>query len=330
MSMVIPENATKPLVSVIIVSWNAKKYVRECLETLFRTSAGSNLEVILVDNASSDGTPDLVAAEFPAVKLIRGRENLGFARGNNIGIRQSTGEYVCLVNSDIKFLRNCFDPMIEFLRQHPDVGIIGPKMLAADLRTGRSTMRFPTVWNMLGRALGLDVLFRNSRFLASYLMTDFDHNSTRDVDILNGWFWMVPRRALDEIGLLDERFFMYGEDMDWCCRFHHAGKRVVFFAGTEAVHYGGSSSSAAPVRFSIEQRRADWQFFKKHYRVLDLIALRTMMILHHGLRAAGYGFLSMFKHDKKSHALLRFQSEMKCLIWFLRPSPAEEKFALQQ
>lgn len=313
------ETGNKERVSIIIVSWNGKKYVRECLDTMLSICRETNLEVILVDNASTDGTPEMVEVEFPAVKLIRAGGNLGFSKANNIGIRESTGEYVCLVNSDVRFTENCFEPLSRFLKKHSDVGIVGPKMMTSEGAASRSTMRFPTVSNIFGRALSLDRVFKKSKMFRSYMMTDFDHGSTRDVEILNGWFWMVPRTALDKVGLLDERFFIYAEDMDWCYRFHKAGKRVVFFAETEAVHYGGSSSAAAPIRFSLEKQRADWQFYRKHYSLIRRMGLALALIVHHSLRASAYGFLTLWRRPGQSEVVLKFHREVSSLAWTLGP-----------
>lgn len=240
-----------PAISVIIVTWNAKKYVRECLHSLRSQSAKLGAEVIVVDNASSDGTPDVVREEFPEVKLIETGANLGFAKGNNVGIRHSRGKYLALVNSDVNVPDGCLARMLEYMQSEPKIGIIGPRMQCPpDGAIGRSYMRFPGVWNWFCRALALDSLFRGSALFGGFMMTDFDNTRTADVDVLNGWFWMARREAVDQVGLLDERFFMYGEDIDWCKRFHQCGWRVVYFAGAEALHYGGASSSAAPVRFT--------------------------------------------------------------------------------
>jgi GT2 family glycosyltransferase len=312
--------SSSPLVSVIIVSWNARKYVHECLESLLQTCSDSNLEIILVDNASADGTPEMVEECFPTVKLIREDRNLGFSKANNIGIRQSTGEYVCLVNSDVRFTNNCIKPMLAFLREHPDVGIMGPKMLTASQQTTRSTMRFPTVWNMFCRSVGLDVLFRQSSIPHSQMMSDFDHETTRDVEILNGWFWMLPRAAVDQVGLLDERFFIYGEDMDWCYRFYKAKKRVVFFADAEAIHHGGASSAAAPLRFEVECLRADGQFYEKHYGLLRRAGLRSIRVVHHMIRATGFGLVSVVWRSGPGEIKQRFQREAAVLEWLLRGS----------
>ncbi len=189
---------------------------------------------------------------FPGYKLIRNTENLGFAKANNIGMAQCSGDFVCLVNSDVKFIDDCISPMLAYLSENPDVAMLGPKMLAASGDVGRSTMRFPTVWNVFCRAVGLDVVFKHSRLFGGHLMRDFDHDTTVPVEVLNGWFVLVRRSALDHVGLLDPQFFMYGEDMDWCYRFHEAGEKVVFFAGAGAIHYGGGSSSNAPLRFYLE------------------------------------------------------------------------------
>jgi GT2 family glycosyltransferase len=236
-------------VSVVIVVWNAKNYVLECLASLREHCAGVCSEVIVVDNASTDGTPEMVAELYPEFRLIRNSENLGFAKANNIGIAQSSGDYICLVNSDVKFLDDCISPMIEYLSQNPMVGMVGPKMLATDGRVWRSTMRFPTIWNHFSRALGLDIAFRGSRRFGGLLMSDFDHRTTAPVEVLNGWFVAVRRTAMERVGLLDPQFFMYGEDVDWCYRFHQAGEGVVFFAEAGAIHYGGASSAHAPLRF---------------------------------------------------------------------------------
>jgi len=246
----------RPLVSVIIVVWNAQKCVMECLETLEQYLDSVRTEIIVVDNASTDGTPGLIAQQFPNVKLIRNPGNLGFARANNIGIQHSTGDFLAFVNSDVVFLENSLAPMLEFMAKHPDVGMLGPQMLDPQRLIARSTMRFPTVWNTLSRALALDSLFKSSNFFEGHLMLDFNHSVTTDVDVLAGWFWLVRRTALDKVGPLDEEFFMYGEDIDWCYRFHKAGERVVFFAETKAIHIGGASSSVAPVRFSVDKQRA--------------------------------------------------------------------------
>jgi len=315
-----PSTSAKPLISVVIVVWNAKEYIATCLRSLEEVCTDSRLETIVVDNASSDGAPDLIAREFPWVKLIRNPDNYGFAKANNMGIRESVGDYICLVNSDVKFTSNCFEPMLRYMQDHADIGLLGPISKTGDGIAARSTMRLPTIWNSFIRALGLDVAFGRLQILRSQLMTDFDHTTTRDVEVLNGWFWMLPRKALERVGLLDERFFIYGEDVDWCLRFHEAGMRIVFFAGAEAIHYGGASSAAAPKRFSIEMLRATWQYFCKHHTLMQRVGLFITGVLNVGIRAAGYGLGSIFTRDRKAERVQKFQRSTACLIWLLQNS----------
>jgi GT2 family glycosyltransferase len=300
-------------VSTVIVVWNAMKYVVECLESFDHCCRDSCSEVIVVDNASSDGTPELVAERFPWVKLVRNEENLGFAKANNIGIALASGEYLCLVNSDVKFVQDCFTPMAAYMDAHPDVAMLGPRMLDAEGKVGRSTMRFPTLWNSFCRALGLDSVFKRSRMFAGQLMSDFSHSETVDAEVLNGWFWMVRRSALAQVGVLDERFFMYGEDIDWCYRFHRAGHRIVFFAGAEAIHYGGASSASAPVRFYVEMQRANRQYWRKHHGRLAQFAYLFLLGLQHSIRIAGYSLGFLLWPSRRGESLAKIRRSRACL-----------------
>jgi GT2 family glycosyltransferase len=307
-------------VSVVIVVWNAKKYVLECLESLREYCRDVCDEVIIVDNASTDGTPELVSEMFPEFKLIRNSENLGFAKANNIGMAQSSGDYVCLVNSDVKFTGDCFTPMLRFLAENPEVGMVGPKMLAPDgEEVRRSTMRFPTVWNQFCRAFGLDIAFKNSRLFGGLLMSDFDHKTTTPVEVLNGWFVIVRRTALDRVGLLDPQFFMYGEDIDWCYRFHQAGEKVVFVADAEAIHYCGASSSNAPLRFYLEISCANWQYWKKHHGRLSQMAFLASSGAYHLVRLLGSAVSYPFLPSRRSENLANVRRSLVCLQWVSQP-----------
>ena len=225
-----------PLVSVVIVAWNAKTYVDECLSSLY-SDRQVPFEVIVVDNASSDGTPELVSANYPDARLVRNSENLGFAKANNIGIELSRGKYLFLINSDVNVPPGCLSRLVSYMEEHPDIGLLGPQMRGADGSVRRSCMRLPTVWNAFCRTLAIDMLLKNTPGLRSQLMLDFHHDRIAEVEVLNGWFWVVRRDALDQVGPLDPRFFIYAEDLDWCQRFKKAGWRLVFYPEAHAVHY---------------------------------------------------------------------------------------------
>ena len=303
--------------SVVIVTWNAKQYTEECLHSLENQKTSVSPEIIVVDNASSDGTDQLVREQFPQVELIQTGQNLGFAKGNNIGVRKSTGDYIFLINSDVNVPPGCLKQMAEFMEQHPDIGVLGPQMLGPKGEVRRSAMRFPTLWNSFCRALALDSVFKGSKLFGGYLMRDFQHDRQADVEVLNGWFWMVRRTALAQAGLLDESFFMYGEDMDWCRRFHQAGWRVVFYPEAKAVHYGGASSANAPVRFYIEKQRANLHYFAKNHGWAAAVLYWAILLLQESLRVPAYALRYVLFKSHRIDSGFKLRRSIAGLGWLV-------------
>ncbi|HRT58989.1 MAG TPA: glycosyltransferase family 2 protein [Candidatus Paceibacterota bacterium] len=304
-------------VSVVIVSWNAKAFLARCLASLTERACAYPMEVIVVDNASQDGSPEMVERDFPQVRLIRTGSNLGFARGNNRGIRESRGKYLCLINSDVEVRPDCITRLVDYCEAHPDVGMVGPRILGGDGKLQRSCRGFPTVWNMLCRALALDAMFPRSSWFGGYLLPYWNHDSEREVDILSGCFWMVRRAALETVGLLDESFFMYGEDMDWCKRFWAGGWRLVFVPDAVAVHYGGASSASAPVRFFIEKQRADLQYWRKHHSWAARQCYFAVACVHHALRVLGYTLAWAASRGRATEWRFKMIRGFQCLSWML-------------
>ncbi len=207
----------------------------------------------------------MTAAEFPEVQVIQTGANLGFAKANNIGIGQSHGRYLCLVNSDVEVEKNCIHKLVAFLDANKDIGIAGPKIYGRDGQVQSSCFRSPNLRNTICQTLALYRVFPKNSLFSGWEMKDWTFDSTRDVDVLSGCFWIVRREALEQVGSLDENFFMYGEDLDWCKRFHLAGWRAVFYSEAQSIHYGGGSSAGAPVRFFIEMQKANRRYWRKHY-----------------------------------------------------------------
>ena len=305
------------IVSVVIVSWNAKAYLMQCLSSLEENACNYSTEILVIDNASTDGSPEFVAENFPYIRLIRNPVNLGFSKANNIGIKNSRGKYVCLINSDVRILKDCIKNLVAFMETHPDIGLAGPRMLDANEKAGRSCRGFPTVWNMFCHAIGLDRIFPGIPFISNYTLPYWHHNTTRQVDILGGWFWIARRAALDEVGLLDENFFFYAEDMDWCKRFQLKGLGVMFLATAESIHYGGGSSKNAPVKYYIQQQRADYQYWRKHHSRFEIFAYYCICLLHHFVRFIGHGILLPFS-ELYEQRLSKAQRSGYCLLWLLR------------
>jgi GT2 family glycosyltransferase len=309
------ENSSQIIVSVVIVSWNARDYLKQCLASLTPGVCRFPMEIIVVDNASSDGSPELVESCFPHVRLIRHSTNAGFARGNNLGIQISSGRYLCLINSDVKVLPDCISRLVDYCEQHPEVGMVGPRIIGGDGKLQRSCRGFPTLWNMLCRALALDAIFPRYKLFSGYSLAYWPQDNTRAVDILSGCFWLIRRAALRQVGLLDESFFMYGEDMDWSKRFWLGGSSLAFVSSAEAIHYGGASASNSPVRFYIEKQRADLQYWRKHHSQIAAVCFFLISCLHLLLRVIGYSLALLF-HSRARHTYqYKVKRSVACLKW---------------
>lgn len=271
--------------SIVIASWNTKALLLECLQSLIRATQCKRMEIIVVDNASADGSPEAVQAHFPEVRLIRNPANLGFAKANNIGIARSRGKYVCLVNSDIAVLPGCLDRMLEYMEAHPAVGMLGPRVLNPDLTLQSTCRRFPNLWNNFVEAIAVDKLFPRSRVWGGQFIAAVPRDHACRVDVLAGCFWMIRREALSGVGLLDEQFYIYGEDLDWCKRFWETGWEIVYFPFAEAIHYGSACFSQAPVALYIQMLRAKMQYWQKHHSRASQAGIWLIMILFQCFRS---------------------------------------------
>lgn len=253
-------------VRVCIVSWNAKDDLRACLRSLETACKNpAYIEAVVVDNASSDGSADMVAAEFPNVTLVRLNENTGFSGGNNVALEGLTAPYAFLLNSDAVVHPGELDTLLDFADATPDAGLIGPKVLNPDGSIQYSCRRWPTFAAGLYRNVWLGKLLPGNKPASDYLMQDFDHASVLDVDWLSGCALMIRRDCLQRIGPLDAAtFFMYCEDMDWSLRAHNDGWRVLFYPGCTVTHKIGASSDSAAERMIWEHSKSMWRFYKKH------------------------------------------------------------------
>ncbi len=305
-----------PDISFVIVSWNARQHLLNCLNSLSNPS-GCTQEIIVVDNGSTDGSIELVETQFPEVKLIKNKENLGFARANNIGIRASKGRYVCLINSDAIVLNNCIGGLMKFMDENSSVGMAGPKILNPNKTIQYSCRHFPSVWNNLCQAVGLNYIFPKSAFFSDWFMSYWSHDSIRSVDVLSGCFWMVRKEALVDIGLLDERFFIYGEDIDWCKRFHKAGWDVVFYPGAEAIHFGGASSGNAPIRFYLEMQKSDLHYWRKHHGKLGETSYLIIILIRQVLRVIFGVVKYIIKPSQKQTISFKLKRSLACIRWVL-------------
>jgi GT2 family glycosyltransferase len=304
-------------VSIIIVNWNTKDLLLNCIESLYRETKNVTMEIIVVDNGSSDGSTEAVETSYPQVTVIGNNENLGFARANNVGISNSKGRYVCLVNSDIKALDAVVDQLCAYMDQHSEIGAIGPKTVNDDMSIRVNTRKFPTLWNTFCETFFLVDLFPKNKLFRGRTMTWFSHMDTRNVDVLSGCFLMVRREVVDKVGVLDDRFFIYGEDTDWCKRMNLNNWDVVFFADTKAIHYAGASSSVAPIRFLIELTKADLQYWKKHHNIIKYSLYQILMLIHFLIRAIGWLLKYIIKSSGREVSRAKYKSYIARMNWLL-------------
>lgn len=254
-----------PQLSVVIVNYNSVAYTRRCLASLAAGAAGLRWEAIIVDNASPRRGVEGLAGEFASVRVIVRRTNGGFAVGANTGIRAARAATILLLNPDTVVRPGAVTTMARYLDQHPDVGVLGPRIENPDGTLQLSCRRFPTLSAALfNRYSLLTRLLPRNRFSASYLMSDWDHTSARAVDWLSGSAMLLPRAALAHVGLFDEGFFFTAEDVDLCRRMWDAGWRVVYLPEATVVHQIGGSSATLPNRVVIERHRGMWRYYRKH------------------------------------------------------------------
>lgn len=247
--------------SIIVVNWNTRDLLRNCVQSIYRTLDALEFEVLVVDNASSDGSADMIADEFPTVRLIRNTENAGFARANNQAIRTSRGWCALLLNSDAVLLEETATCMVDVLRQHPRVGIVGAQLLNPDRTFQGSYADFPSLTGELLLATKLADRVRHAGY-PNYPPEQSQNDRT--VDWVSGACLLARRDAIDDVGLLDEEYFMYTEETDWCYRMRRAGWLVFYCAAAQVLHWGSQSSARVPERRRSLVYRSKWLFMRKH------------------------------------------------------------------
>ncbi len=253
--------------SIVIVSYNTCKILQDCLRSVFAEGSPLKLEVFVVDNASLDESVAMVQRDFPQVKLIANRVNVGFAKANNQALRQVGGDFVLLLNSDTVVKQGVFGSCIRYLGLNPGIGALTCKVLLQDGTLDLACRRsFPTPWVAFWKITGFSRLFPKSRFFARYNLTYLDENKTYDVDAIVGAFMFLPREVLLEVGMLDEQFFMYGEDLDWCYRIRQAGFKIVYHPDVSIIHYKGASSNRRQPPLMVKEfHHAMTLFYDKYF-----------------------------------------------------------------
>lgn len=293
------EGAVSPLeVSIIIVSYNTREVTLACLDSIVKYTTSCTFEIILIDNGSSDGTLDAVRARFPSVRIVANTKNIGFAAANNQGIALATGQYILLLNPDTEVDEYSISNTLHYARQRPEAGVIGVRCIGVDGEQQSTLFRTKRLAEVCINAFIPNRMMRRSRILgrSRYVGANLDHE--QDVEIVAGCFMFVNRVALSQIGGMDEQFFMYGEEAEWCHRFRSRGWKVRYFPGARILHYGGVSTDRSPAQMNIAMAKSNLLLIQKTQGRMSAYLANLFMLLRDGPRAAAWLFMKPFARNR--------------------------------
>ncbi|NLE43915.1 MAG: glycosyltransferase family 2 protein [Chloroflexi bacterium] len=285
--------------SVVIVSWNVCELLRRCLQSVL--AAPIRLEVIVVDNASSDGTTAMVATEYPEIQLVVNSRNVGFPAANNQGIALASGRTVLLLNPDTEIVGDALATLVAYADAHADVGLVGPQLLNPDGSVQPSRRRFPTLATAFFESTWLQQWAPRS-VVRDYYVLDRSDDVTQDVDWVFGAAMLVKREVLDQVGVLDEGYFMYSEELDWCRRIRTAGWRVVYLPAARVVHHGGKSSEQVVAERHIHFQTSKVRYFRIYHGAIASEAIRLFLLASYVVQVALEGMKWLVGHKRPLRA----------------------------
>ena len=284
-------------VSIIIVNWNTAKLLHDCIQSIYDNTTKLLYEVIVVDNASTDGSVEMIKKLFPCVRLIENEKNLGYAAGVNRGIIQATARYCLILNSDILFCENDLHKIVKFADDNPDAGMFGCKVYQDHHRLQLTCFRFPSLINLMFDSFFLNRLFPKSRLFNREFMPEWKRDTVKSVDVISGMFMLVRSRAITQVGLMDEDYFLLCEETDWCWRFEKADWKRVFYPYAKVIHLdgGGKSREKANLKMMVQFRKSMLIYFRKHKSLPEYLIARLLLAVQAGIGFIGYAILNILK-----------------------------------
>jgi GT2 family glycosyltransferase len=268
---------------ISVISYNGLSFLKECLDSLLSYPPDKEYEILVVDNASSDGSPEFIKNSYPQIKLIINNVNIGFAAANNQAIKSSKSEYVLLINSDCKVYKDSLNKLIEFMDSVRNAGVIGPKIINSDGSIQFSCRKFPSILNAGFHSI-LTNIAPNNPFSRKYKLVDINRDNPFEVDWVSGSCMLIRRDALDDAGFMDEHYFMYVEDVDLCYQMWKKNWKVFYFPHSEILHHIGGSTSDKKLKASFRMQKSIFYFFWKNYKKSWKILLIPFLIIVLGLR----------------------------------------------
>ncbi len=299
--------------SIVIVSWNVRALLRRCLQSVLAEAKPGpgdgvfqlgdwKVEILVVDNASADGSIEMVRSQFPHVHLIANGENRGFTAANNQGLSRARGRYLLLLNPDTEVVGDALATMIRYVEANAEIGALGAKLLYPDGSIQSSRRRFPTLSTALVESTVVQEWWKDNRILHRYYMTDTGDDEIQRVDWVVGACLLVRRQAYEQVGGLDEGFFMYSEELDWCRRIKAAGWEVVYLPTATVMHHEGKSSEQVVPARHIYFQSSKVRYFRKHHGAFQAEALRWFLLLTYAYQVAREGLKWMVGHKRPLRA----------------------------
>jgi GT2 family glycosyltransferase len=293
-------------VSIVIVNWNALPYLRNCLRSIAEQTRVCSYEIIVVDNDSHDGSQEMLRTEFPGVITVLNEQNVGFAGGNNQAMRMARGRYVLLLNPDTLVLDGAIDTCVAYADALRDdhVGVLGCQVWEDATTIQKTCFQFPSPLNTLLSLLGMTRRFTKSRFLSRSEMRWWDRRDERQVDVVSGMFMLVRRDALEQVGLMDEGYFMYAEEADWCYRFWQSGWSCLFTPRAQIMHLegGANSTKLASARMYVHLQKSILRFHRKNRGVIAWALAQAIYAVLMPVRAATFGLLALVARSERWRA----------------------------
>ena len=285
----------KFIVSIIIINYNGKELTLNCLKSIYDKLKGVEYEIILVDNASSDDSVEVIEKSYPQVSIIKNDDNLGFSKANNQGIKIAKGDYILLLNNDTLLKEGDFDTLLTYISDKADVGIVGCRINNPDGSLQLSCYKFPSMWEMFTHYTFLTRLFPDSKLFGDY--RNWTHNAIKEVDFVIGAFFLMKRAVIEEIGMLDENFFLNAEESEYCLRAKKAGFKTVFHPGYEIVHIGGAAKKDMKKREIISHIQGTYLLIKKHHSLVYFVTYKLLSFLLSLIRFIIFGIILLLSKN---------------------------------
>ena len=316
-----------PRLSILIVNWNTRELLRDCLAALYADPASGQWEVVVVDNASADGSVAMVREAFPQVQLLASQENLGFSRANNLALEKAGGEYLLLLNSDTRVELGALGELVDFMERQPRIGAAGPMLLNADGSLQLSCGIAPSLKTEFVHKLLLHRLF------PFFKLAGWDHGAPRSVGWVSGACLLIRRQALAEVGPLDPAIFMCCEDLEWCLRLHQRGWQIFYYPFSRVVHLEGQSIRKNLGEMLVISQQSLYYLFQKHFGPGHLLVLRLLTLVEMGLRSIGWSVLGACAPARRPESLERLRAYRQILrrslldraYWSPLKNPAEKQ-----